>query len=821
MLLVTIDTLRADHVGAYGHAGARTPALDRLAARGARFARAVSPAPITLVSHASLLTGKIPPRHGVRDNGRDRLHSDHETLAERLRAAGRATGAFVGAYVLDSSFGLDQGFDRYDDAVSGRRSGTIGYAERRAEDVVEAAGAWLDALPPERPFFAWVHFYDPHADYDPPIGFQAAVLGHPYDAEIAYTDFQLGRLLERLASAGRRSDTLVVVTSDHGESLGEHGEPTHMHFVYDATQLVPLIVQGPGIPAGRVIEPQVRLVDVGPTILDLVGLPPLREAQGRSLAPLLHGASAPSREAYVETLAPQRLGWSPLFGLRGDGVKYIRAPRPELYDLGADPDELENRIDTDPERARALDARLEDRLAGPDPPRADVDLDEEAVRRLEALGYATGAGAEPAGRPAAEAERVGGIDPKDGIRFARRLNVASGHLEAGRFRQAAETAGALRRCFPDGAMYAQVEAVAWLRLGKAERAAELAVEVVRRDPTEPDAWALLAESEAARGRLEAAREALATGRSVAPGNPAIERSAVAIELGAGNLAEARQLAGAALRAHPRDLELRVLRGRVQRARGDREAARRTFAAVLEESPQHSGAALRLALLEIEAGQIEAGRRRLAEVPAGERRSADAAIEIARALAAGGAPEQGLEPLRSLIERTKGSPAAWEAYGQLLDGMGRRGKAEDAFTIALALDPDRVVAANNLASLLAREGRDLDRALELARRAAEAAPGGVTADTLAEVHLARGEPERALATAREGLESAPAGAAARLHYRAAQALLRLGRRGEARDSLRAALERGARAPESAPEGWLRDAAALGRRLGLEPKELPGR
>lgn len=809
VLLVSIDTLRADHVGVYGHEAARTPTLDRLAARGARFTQAVSPAPITLVSHASLLTGKIPPRHGVRDNGRDRLHPAHETLAERLRAADRATGAFVGAYVLDSSFGLDQGFDRYDDSMSGQRSATIGYAERRAADVVEAAGAWLDDLPPERPFFAWVHFYDPHADYDPPIGFRAAVMGHPYDAEIAYVDFQLGRLLERLDAAGRREGTLVVVTSDHGESLGEHGEPTHTHFIYDATQLVPLILEGPGAPAGRVVETQVRLVDVAPTVLDLTGLAPLPDAQGRSLVPLLDGEAEAPGPAYLETLAPRRLGWSPLFGLRLDGKKYIRAPRPELYDLEADPEELENRMDRDPGRARTLDARLDELLAGPAPPRAGVELDDEAVRRLEALGYVAGSG--PDGSAAAEEGRVGGVDPKDGIEVARRLNVVSGHLEAGRFGRAAEMAAALRQRFPDGPMYAQVEAVARLRLGQADRAAELAAGVVRQDGTEPDAWALLAEAEAARGRLEAAREALDAGRSVAPGNPALERSAVAIELGAGNPAEAQRIAGEALQEHPRDLELRVLRGRVQRAKGEREAARRTFAEVLEEAPEQPEATLRLALLEIEAGEIEVGRKRLSEVPAGKRRSAEAAVEIARAFAAGGAPEQGLETLRSVLERTKASPPVWEARGQLLLDMERPAEAEQAFRVALLLDPGRIVAANNLASLLAGEQRDLDRALELARRAAEAAPGAVTADTLAAVHLARDEPGPALEAAREGLQSGSGEAAARLHYRAAQALLRLGRSAEARDSLRAALDR----PDGgAPEAWRRDASALGSRLGLE-------
>jgi arylsulfatase A-like enzyme len=359
VLLVTIDTLRADHVGAYGYAAARTPTLDRLAAAGVRFEQAVSPAPITLVSHASLLTGKIPPRHGVRDNGAYRLRDEHVTLPERLRQAGFATGAFVGAYVLDAAFGLAQGFDVYDDRMTGERSGSIGYAERSAAAVADAASAWIRELPPEQSFFAWIHFYDPHANYTPPPGFAAAFPGRPYDGEIAYADFHLGRVLEALASRPEHAETLVVVTSDHGESLGEHGEPTHTHFVYDATQRVPLILSGPGVPRGAVVASQVRLIDVAPTVLDLLRLPPLEGTQGVSLVPVMRSGAAPPADAYVETLAPRNMGWSPLVGLRSGGWKYIRAPRPELYELSEDPGERVNRISERSDEAARLRERLD------------------------------------------------------------------------------------------------------------------------------------------------------------------------------------------------------------------------------------------------------------------------------------------------------------------------------------------------------------------------------------------------------------------------------------------------------------------------------
>ncbi|UCE85205.1 MAG: sulfatase-like hydrolase/transferase, partial [Deltaproteobacteria bacterium] len=592
VLLVTIDTLRADHVGAYGFAAARTPTLDALAQDGARFEQAISPAPITLTSHASLMTGTFPPRHGVRDNGLYRLGAQHVTLAERLRDAGLATGAFVGAFVLDGSFGLDQGFEVYDDRMSDQRSGAVGYAERSAAAVADAAAEWLAELAPGRRFFAWVHFYDPHADYAPPPGFLAALPGRPYDAEIAYADFHLGRLLDVLASLERRANTLVVVTSDHGESLGEHGEPTHTHFVYDATQRVPLILSGPGVPPGAVVDAQVRLIDVAPTVLDLLGLPPLHGAQGVSLAPLFGRGAAPPQDAYVETLATRSLGWSPLVGLRRDGWKYIRAPRPELYQLDADPAELVNRIGERPDVAAELDARLEALMSDAAAAAETVALDADEKRRLESLGYVV---AKRGGGPGPLV--FDGVDPKDGIAAGHALNRVSGLLEAGRFAEALDVALDLRRRFPDGRLYIQLEALLRLRLGDAERAAERIAEVNRRYPEDAEAWELRAEAEVARGRLDAARRALDDARAHHPDHPQLARAAVAVELDGGDVPSARRRLDDARARRPDDLDLLVLSGRVREAEGSPGEARRAYEGVLERAPGHADATLRLALLE--------------------------------------------------------------------------------------------------------------------------------------------------------------------------------------------------------------------------------
>jgi arylsulfatase A-like enzyme len=302
VVLVTIDTLRADRVGAYGDALAVTPTLDALAAAGARFDAAISPVPITLPAHATLMTALEPPRHGVRANGVFALPAEIPTLAERMQAAGYATGAFVGAVVLDRHYGLDRGFDTYDDAMSLRRAGgrSGGYAERRAEAVVDAALAWIATAPPR--FFAWVHVYDPHANYDPPPQWANRVAGDAYRSEIAYTDAQLRRLFDGVAARYRDGRTLIAVTADHGESLGEHGEPAHSFTVYDATQRVPLIAAGPGIAPGTIVSNVVRLADIAPTLLSLARAEPLADADGADLSGALRGNDRGGRLGYVESL---------------------------------------------------------------------------------------------------------------------------------------------------------------------------------------------------------------------------------------------------------------------------------------------------------------------------------------------------------------------------------------------------------------------------------------------------------------------------------------------------------------------------------------
>lgn len=432
ILLVTIDTLRADHVGAYGASSARTPNLDRLAAEGVRCVDAIAAAPITMPSHASLLTGLYPPAHGVHDNGTAALPRDVTTIAERLSGAGYSTHAFVSAVVLSRLYGLDKGFATYDDDLWSEDAPRLFMirersARRTADRFVEWFGQWTKDQGPTSaspaPFFTWVHFFDPHQPHEaPPEDVQGSA--SPYDAEVTAADRGLGRLIDALRNAGALDDTVVIVTSDHGESLGEHGEATHAIFVYDATVRVPLIVRYPALfPAGRAYDGPVRHIDIVPTLLALLGLPGGNETQGVDLsAPWEGKAPAPQLSQYSESLLSEvGFGMAPLHALRKDGFKWIRAPRPELYDLKADARELANLHPAQAERSSAMDAELDQIMKATKPHATDASnadggpMARETVEMLQSLGYLA---------PSTVRQSMSGIDPKDGIQIYNQLEEA-------------------------------------------------------------------------------------------------------------------------------------------------------------------------------------------------------------------------------------------------------------------------------------------------------------------------------------------------------------------------------------------------------------
>ena len=471
ILLVTLDTTRADHIGAYGHAGARTPTLDGLARAGVLFERAVTAAPTTLPAHVSLMTGRNPMAHGVQNNGL-RFGDALPTLATALRAAGYRTGAFVSAFVLDARFGLARGFDVYDDTLdppSGRATEEV---ERRGDRTVTAAEAWLAGVSPapgaaasasgaaaERPFFLWLHLYDPHDPYDPPAAFRDAPAQSPYDGEIAFADAALATLLGGLERRGLTANTIVAVVGDHGESLGEHGEATHGMFVYEAAMRIPALLAWPArLPAGLRVTSLVRAIDLAPTLLELAGRAPLDGATGVSLLPLVHGRGPGPAVAYGETYFPRLfMNWAPLRSLRDGQWKFIEAPELELYDLAADPGEITNLAARDPDRAGRMRRALHALLAAETSAQAAAGADRETMRKLAALGYvgggSSGADADPLARP----------DPKAMIEVFNRLRGANAALDAGNLDEASRVAR-------DTLVQDPGNAFAMLILGKAARA---------------------------------------------------------------------------------------------------------------------------------------------------------------------------------------------------------------------------------------------------------------------------------------------------------------------------------------------------------------
>jgi arylsulfatase A-like enzyme/Tfp pilus assembly protein PilF len=403
VVLVTADTLRADHLPVYGYKKIETPNLDRMASSGVVFEQASAVVPLTMPAHSSMFTGTFPMHHGVRDNGGYYLGQEQVTLAETLKDNGYKTGGFVAAFVLDSRWGLNQGFDRYFDDFDLNKYENVGLdtVQRRGGEVLQEALKWMDGVKDDR-FFAWLHFYDVHTPYEPPEPFLSrykGYMGARYDGEIAYVDSLMGELFDWLEKANLEDDTLVIFIGDHGESLGQHDETTHGFFIYDATMHVPFLLKAPyrQIPAGGRISAQVRSVDLMPTILDLVAVDPPKTIQGTSLVPLLEGKTKDlGLFAYSESFYPRNhYGWSELKSVRNGNLAFIDAPRPELFDVREDPNQTKNLAPQRAATVKEFKTELDDLVKrygvegidekGPETP------DPDTAAQLAALGYLGGA----------------------------------------------------------------------------------------------------------------------------------------------------------------------------------------------------------------------------------------------------------------------------------------------------------------------------------------------------------------------------------------------------------------------------------------------
>ncbi len=634
VLLVTIDTLRADALGSYGGPAA-TPNLDRLAAGGARFEFAHAHAVVTLPSHASILTGTYPFEHGIHDNAGYRLPDDSRTLAAMLRAEGFATGAFVAAFPLDSQFGLDNGFETYDDRF-GQAEGPSDFtiAERPAETVVAAARTWIESQ--RGRWFAWVHLFDPHAVYRPPSPFDERYAASPYHGEVAYTDYALGPLLETAGGSGRR--TLVVVTADHGEALGEHGELTHGLFAYEATLRVPLILAQTGGAAretaarGVVSADPARHVDIAPSILDALALPAPPALPGRSLFVAASSGSEP--RSYFEAMsASLNRGWAPLRGVLAGRDKYIDLPLPELYDLREDPAETRNLVTGRPARARALETLLADVPASA---AADRRVEETAavVERLRSLGYLGGSAPVKERYTAADdPKQLAHVDsamhravdlyqhgrPREAIAVYREvlaerpdLELAHRHLAFLHWSlgEVVEAIGTLTRAREAGVASPAVEGQLGIYLaesGAVDDAVPLLEALVSVERPDLDALNALGIAYARGGDTQRAIETFERGLSIDPDSAMALENIGAVHLQRGDPAAAGEAFERAVALAPLSSRAHAGLGVVQLRSGDRAAAVASWTRAVELDPANFDALFNLATELVNGGDLAAAR----------------------------------------------------------------------------------------------------------------------------------------------------------------------------------------------------------------------
>ncbi len=527
LLLITLDTTRVDRLGAYGYEAAQTPHLDSLARDGARFTRAYAHVPLTLPSHASLFTGTFPPEHGIHDNGRNSLGPELTTLAEVFRIHGYRTGAFIAALALDGSFGLDRGFDVYGDDLGQPTEGAPRLLQRRANFVVDEALAWLNAG--DEPFFAWVHFYDPHARYEAPADF---AMDDPYDAELSFMDAQVGRLLGWLNSRQLAQNTLIIAIADHGESLGEHGEATHGSFIYQGTQHIPLLVRGPGVArAGLVCDALVQQADLLPTLLELYGWPRLGQASGSSFAASLRGEPIPENTIYLESdYCALNFGWSTLRGIVHDKWKFIQAPTRELYDLERDPGETDNLAAEHPELVASLEQKLVERRSGMRVQEAvEASPTSELVAALAGLGYAQGFGT------GAPDEAATGLNPIEHIDALELYHEAVGFGHVGEAERMIAPLEEVVRMAPESAGFRAVLGESYLRVGRLDDAIRVLEEALKLDPSYDPAFYHLANAYAQKGELDKAIPLLEAALSFAPTHTRARRELAQLMLQRGDV----------------------------------------------------------------------------------------------------------------------------------------------------------------------------------------------------------------------------------------------------------------------------------------------
>ncbi|HEX9636921.1 MAG TPA: sulfatase-like hydrolase/transferase [Acidobacteriota bacterium] len=691
LVLITLDTLRTDHVGAYGSKRVATPALDRLAREGVLFTGAHCSTPLTLPSHTTLMTGLYPAAHGVHDNGGFFVQASQTLLAERLQQHGYHTLAVVGSFVLHSRWGIAQGFDVFRDdfeqpADSARFVDPL-WLHKRGDRVLDEA---LNALgqAPREPFFLWVHFYDPHYPYLAPEPYASEYGSSSYEAEVAFTDTLVGELTEQLRRRGLERRTLLVAAADHGEGLSDHVESTHSVLIYQEIMHVPLIVRLPdGRFHGRRVDDVVRLADVVPTVLELLGLEPPAGLHGRSLVPLMRGQSLGAVPAYMESLYGRyHYGWSELLSLRTARYKLIRTTKPELYDLADDPGETRNLYGERPQVARDLEAHLDrvrQRIGASETPAEPAELDPETLAQLRALGYAGGTVQVEAGKPLP--------DPKDHIAKLDRVLVQTQNA------------------------WQAVHDQDW------NRAAAVARQVLELQSSFTDAYHILGIAELALGRYPEAIRTLERGIGGGEAPPAMKLalSRAYVSNREPDAAERvlRDLMLSDPSYHPAQLALATLLAE----RKQLNAARALLEPLLEIEDAAGAAAAQLGLIELEQGRIEPAERLLRRAAASGDAVPDVHFNLALIAEGRGRQEAAAAAYRAELERFPQNDRAWQNLGLSLKGRGDLAGAAAAFEQVTKLRPQDPAGYYLLATVRAQQGADRQQVESLLRRCLELQP----------------------------------------------------------------------------------------------------
>lgn len=607
VVLISIDTLRADHLGCYGYERATTPNIDRFAARSILFERCQSAVPITLPSHTTMLTGMYPIRHSVRDNGTFAVPEGLPTLATILRAEGYTTMAAIGAFPLTSRFGLDRGFDVYDDELQSGEDGVLAlfFDERKADRVTARAVELLDAGA-DGPFFLFVHYFDPHHPWNPPSQYLRQHPELPYDAEISFVDTWIGRLLDEIDSRGLRDDTIVILTADHGEGLDHNREYTHSFLLYNGTLHVPLMVSIPGREPGR-IHRFVSLTDIMPTVLDLLDIDIEHDIDGRSLI----GPADDDRLIYMESLAGRlERGWNDMRAVLSHRHKLILGNPSELYDLDADPAELEDLSSDDPTRAARLEKRLRDYIAQAPTIRSLAEgysiADAEVESRLRALGYLTG---DASGRALDELGEVSSDgDPRPLVRLVWVQSAARALINEGAYHDAITLLEDTLERVGDDPDYSHHLALAYTLAGDFDNALPL-IETMLRNRTGNDIspFVLMSVTQANLGHLDAALDAIDEALAIVPDLELKTRKAGLLER-SGRRDDAVAVLNETLDEDECQMAALTELAKLHRTAGDRDRAEGLYRTMLDCQPHNLRAMYNLGTMELESGDLKAAER---------------------------------------------------------------------------------------------------------------------------------------------------------------------------------------------------------------------